>query len=63
MMKNDLRIKKEFEDFAKTVSMPSFSPKRPISKYAFVPGITATGKATFKGLKTQSTRVDFIKLI
>ena len=55
-MKNDLRIKKEFEDFAKTVSNSSFSQRNPTSKSVCVATTSATGRATSTGPKTPSTK-------
>lgn len=48
-MKNDMRIKKEFEDFHKTVTIFLLSPRSQILKSASLMEISGIGKDTSMG--------------
>lgn len=62
-MKNDLRIKKEFEDFAKTVTNSLYSLKNLMLLSLSLTVISGIGKATYLAQKIQYTRVGCSKLI
>ena len=63
-MKSDMRIKKELEDFHKTVILYSiFSHKNQISRLHYSREIIGIGKVTFPDHKIQYIKEDFIKLI
>lgn len=60
-----MRIKKEFEDFAKTVPfyLTYLSPKNQVLKYQYAITIYVTGKDIYKDQKIPLMKVDSFKSI
>lgn len=61
MQKNELRIKKEFDDFAKTVFLLKFSQKNQPLKFLSSMAISGTGKGISKAPMTLLTKVASFK--